>query len=233
MESNDIETIIVFTDGACSNNGYLNAKAGIGIHFPNGELPDLNRVVKKNPTNQRAELYAILVALYYIDKKLGLADKKIIIKSDSQYSINCVTKWVNGWKKNGWLKKDGAKVKNKEIISRIDHYLQNYDVEFEHVKAHTSGTDPDSVGNRMADKLAVSAHNKTANEINNIETIRIHKKSTKKEKDTYKSTIKREENFVPPPVPQAPVKKTRKSNRGKKDIDLLGFDPDDVEIKMV
>ena len=150
------KSITVFTDGACTNNGYHNAKAGIGVHFPNGELRDLSRVIKKNPTNQRAELYAILVALYYIDKKIGLKKVKVIIKTDSEYSINCLTKWSAAWKKNGWVKKDGEKVKNKEILTRIDDYLQKYDVSFEHVRSHTGNTDPDSIGNDAADKLATA-----------------------------------------------------------------------------
>src|SRR5579885_1004383 len=131
----NIPTIIVFTDGACTNNGYHNAKAGIGIHFPNKELPDINKVIKQNPTNQRAELYGILLALYYIEKILGIEGKKIILKTDSEYCINCLTKWIGAWKKNNWTKKDGEKVKHKEIISRIDRYIQKYDIELEHVRS--------------------------------------------------------------------------------------------------
>lgn len=32
----------VFTDGSVSGNGKQNATGGIGIHFPNGQLPDVS-----------------------------------------------------------------------------------------------------------------------------------------------------------------------------------------------
>ena len=39
IESVDIKSsILVFTDGACTNNGKKSAKAGIGVHFPNKEF---------------------------------------------------------------------------------------------------------------------------------------------------------------------------------------------------
>jgi len=240
------EEIIVFTDGACKNNGYHNAKAGIGIHFPNNELQDVSRIIQKNPTNQRAELYAILVALYYIDKKLGLENKKIIIKTDSLYSINCITKWIKAWKKNDWVKKDGEKVKHKEIITRIDAYMQKYDIEFEHVPAHTNKTDSDSVGNRVADELATSAwsnHNAKNNLVEQEQQVikipkkpRVKKASVKKK--PVKTATKTRRNGDPSSsgesdqIPKTKITK-KKTSRSKKDVDFLDYDPDTVEIKTV
>jgi ribonuclease HI len=74
--------LIIFTDGACINNGKQNAKAGYGIHFPNNELNDISEHFINSPiTNQRAELYAILVALEKIanirNKNIELYTEKI------------------------------------------------------------------------------------------------------------------------------------------------------------
>lgn len=225
----NVQVITVFTDGACTNNGYHNAKAGIGIHFPNGELADISRIIKKNPTNQRAELYAILLALYYLEKKIGLENKKIMIKTDSEYSINCVTKWINGWKNNDWLKKNGEKVKHKEIISRIDKYIQKYDIEFEHVSAHTNGDDPDSIGNAIADELAKNAWSeyylKNGIEEEEKNSIKIPKKNKKIKYSNNIRTVSKEEQ-------EKQEKKPKKVNKkGKKD--LLDYDPDTVEINLV
>src|SRR5580692_3792647 len=98
MPKSSKKHIIVYTDGSCSGNGNDDAIGGIGIHFPNGELGDISKIFRNgNCTNQRTELYAILMAIRYIKKYFNLDKYKICIKTDSQYSIDCVTKWVYGW----------------------------------------------------------------------------------------------------------------------------------------
>lgn len=160
------KSIVVFTDGSCSGNGKAGAIGGIGIHFPNKELKDISKVYRESYcTNQRTELYAILLTLRYIKKNLGLSNFDVKIKSDSGYSIDCVTKWVQKWKKNGWKKMDGSDVANKEYIEIIDKYCQRYTIKFEHVTAHTDGMDPNSIGNRIADKLATSATKRAQDEM--------------------------------------------------------------------
>ena len=94
--------INIYTDGACINNGKKNAKAGIGIYISDDFT--ISEKLIGLPTNQRAELYAILKELLIIDI---LNYKNINIYTDSMYSINCITKWVKGWKKNDW--KDSKK----------------------------------------------------------------------------------------------------------------------------
>ncbi len=154
---NEKKTIIVYTDGSCFNNGKKCATGGIGIHFPNGELDDLSLPLDNPPiTNQRAELSAIHTALKYIRRELGLVDKHVIIKTDSLYSINCLTKWVKGWIKNHWKTSKGEPVLNQDYIKIIYVYLQKYDIEFVHVDAHTGGDDYDSIHNAIADELAVA-----------------------------------------------------------------------------
>jgi len=150
--------IIVFTDGSCVGNGRNCAKGGIGIHFPNGELPDISKKFKLNPiTNQRTELYAIYYTLKYIKCNLGLNGKTIVIKTDSMYSINALTLWIKKWKKNNWLTNEEKPVLNQDIIRAVDKYLQKYSVILLHVNAHTGGTDYDSIHNDIADKLSRQA----------------------------------------------------------------------------
>lgn len=152
------KSIIVFTDGSCSRNGAKNAVGGIGVHFPNKELKDLSRIFHSGIcTNQRTELYAILTAIRQVKKYLGLSNYKIYIKTDSQYSIDCITKWAFGWVKNGWITKEGKPVANKEFIELLHKYYERYDIEFEHVEGHSDGIDRNSRGNRAADKLATAA----------------------------------------------------------------------------
>lgn len=158
--------IIVYTDGSCAGNGKSNAVGGIGIHFPNGELKDISKVFRHECcTNQRTELYGILTAIRYIKQNLGLSNNKVLIKTDSQYSIDCITKWVYGWVKNGWMTKSNTPVANKEFIQLIHQYYETYDIAFEHVDAHTGMSDEESVANAIADKLATMATKKAQLEI--------------------------------------------------------------------
>jgi len=149
--------IVVFTYGACKNNGKANAIGGIGVHFPNEELDDISKPFLEEPiTNQRAELCAIYTALKEIRKKIGLSEVSVLIKSDSDYSIKASSVWPKSWEKNGWKTAANQPVKNLDIIVKIHHYVQKYDITFEHVYAHTGGTDYDSVHNHVADRLAVT-----------------------------------------------------------------------------
>lgn len=158
--------IIVFTDGSCSSNGKKGALGGIGIHFPNKELKDLSRVFRLGlATNQRTELYAILTAIRYIKQSFRLSDYKIIIKTDSQYSINSISKWAYGWMKKGWKTKSNTPVANREFIEILNKYYDKYDIDLVHVPAHTGGRDKNSLGNAKADLLATAATKKAQEEL--------------------------------------------------------------------
>ena len=153
-----MDTIIIFTDGACSNNGKKCARAGMGVHFPNGELADMSLAFTIVPiTNQRAELGAIFLALKYYKKNDLSADNKIIIYTDSNYSIKCLTQYIITWKKNGWKTSNGKEVANQDLIKAIGRYMETYNVQFYHVRSHTGLTDFNSINNAIADHLATSA----------------------------------------------------------------------------
>ena len=96
----------------------------------------------------------------YINARLGLSKYRVFLKTDSMYSINCVTKWVNGWMNNGWKTKSGSPVSNKDLIEPIYKYYSRYNIILEHVDAHTGDDDYDSIGNEKADKLATNATKK-------------------------------------------------------------------------
>lgn len=161
MSKSGKKIIIVYTDGSCMGNGRTDAVGGIGIHFPNGELKDISKIYSLGLcTNQKTELYAILTAIKYIKKNFNLSKYKLLIKTDSQYSINCVTKWIDGWIKNGWITQNNKPVVNREMIEAIHKYYTNYDIEFDHVDAHTNREDDESIANAVADKLATNATKK-------------------------------------------------------------------------
>lgn len=87
-----------------------------------------------NSTNNRGELTAVAELL---DATAHRADERLVILCDSQYVINSVTKWMKGWKKKGWRKRDGKPVLNKDLMVRIDDAMQGRDVLFEWVRGHS------------------------------------------------------------------------------------------------
>jgi len=146
------DTFIIYTDGACSNNGLHNAKAGVGIHFSpknKNKFEDVSlKLDIEKPTNNKAELLAILMTLELCDK--NNINDKIIIFTDSQYSIQCITLWFPDW-----LKKDNLKnKKNIDILRKIYSLYKQLNVQFQYIKAHTNLQDEHSIGNQMADNLA-------------------------------------------------------------------------------
>ena len=149
IQENDI---IIYTDGGCSRNGSKSAKAGIGVHFSKRNkitFDDVSAPFTDNPTNQRAELSAILRALQIV-KELS---QKIIIYTDSEYSINCITKWFYEWYKQNKLDKK----KNIDLIQPAHLYYRHLRIEFRHINSHTGLQDEHSLGNETADRLATLA----------------------------------------------------------------------------
>lgn len=123
--------LIVFTDGACTNNGKLNAKAGCGVFYPNKEYANIAIKFNKLPiTNQRAELYAIYLAL------INSKEEHINIYTDSLYSIKCLTEWMPKWKLNNMTNQNGKPIKNQDILLIIDQLLKDKVVTFNHVNSH-------------------------------------------------------------------------------------------------
>jgi ribonuclease HI len=80
----------VYTDGACSNNGKKNAKAGIGIYFGHDDPRNVSQRIEGKQTNNTAELGAILHVYTILEKDI-LSGKKIGIVTDSIYAIRCAT----------------------------------------------------------------------------------------------------------------------------------------------
>lgn len=139
-----MKTIKVYTDGACSGNP---GKAGIGIVliYQDNTIEKISQYIGDNQTNNIAELTAILVALQTIKDKTC----KVIIHSDSLYSINVLTGKSNA-------------NKNKDLIKIIKSQLAKFksSVEFVKVPAHSNDK-----YNNIADNLAITAI-KTSKNIN-------------------------------------------------------------------
>jgi ribonuclease HI len=81
-------------------------------------------------TNNMGELKAVLDLL---EATAHRPDEPLRVLCDSQYVINSITKWMPGWKKKGWKKRDGKPVLNVELMKALDAAMAGRDVHFEWV----------------------------------------------------------------------------------------------------
>ncbi|XP_065224772.1 uncharacterized protein LOC135848723 isoform X2 [Planococcus citri] len=147
LQFDDNNYLVVYTDGCCLNNGRNNAQAGVGVWFNFNHPLNLAAPVTGNPTNNNAEIQAATRAIR-IASELGL--KKIKIRTDSMFLINCMTTWMKNWKKNNWRTADKQPVKNRESLEELDSVQKSMDsVLWDHIAGHTG-----CPGNEAADALA-------------------------------------------------------------------------------
>jgi ribonuclease HI len=146
----------VFTDGSCTSNGKKDSKAGYAAWFPDHPTwSSAQKTPEDQPqTNQRAELAAINLAVKILDDK-GEIDCDLVIYSDSDYSINCLSTWLAGWMNRGWKTAAGKDVLHQDLIKDTTTRLSKFKSHrFVHVKAHTGGVDELSKNNAIVDKMA-------------------------------------------------------------------------------
>tara|TARA_A100001011_G_scaffold391447_1_gene476943 strand:- start:84 stop:782 length:699 start_codon:yes stop_codon:yes gene_type:complete len=144
--------IVVYTDGACSNNGKPDARAGYGVYFGPEDPRNASEPFAGIQTNNRAELLAIVKALTILRGDIE-SGTPVHIFSDSSYSIRCCTSYGKKCEKKNWTNK--KPIPNVEIVRTLYEFCkQHRNIKFTHVKAHTGLRDIHSVGNENADRLA-------------------------------------------------------------------------------
>jgi ribonuclease HI len=147
-------SIKVFTDGACSNNGNSNAKAGMGVYFSENDMRNVSKRIKGKQTNNTAELSAIIEVFTILDNEIN-EGYDIIIYTDSEYSIKCCGPYGEKCSKKGWKNKKGF-ICNHELVKKgYELFKQHCNVSLKYIKAHTGLSDELSKGNEGADRLAV------------------------------------------------------------------------------
>ncbi|HIW90665.1 MAG TPA: ribonuclease HI family protein [Candidatus Corynebacterium avicola] len=107
-------------------------------------------------TNNMGELKAVLDLLETTGADPATTDEPLVVLCDSQYVINSVTKWMHGWKKKGWKKRDGKPVQNVDLMKAIDAALTGRDVTFQWVKGHAGHPMNEAADSRA--NAAATAH---------------------------------------------------------------------------
>ncbi|XP_072263668.1 ribonuclease H1 [Pyxicephalus adspersus] len=140
------DATVVYTDGCCSQNGRKKARAGIGVYWGPDHPMNVSEKLEGRQTNQRAEIQAACKA---IEQAKSQNITKLVLYTDSMFTINGITKWVHTWKKNGWRLSTGKNVINREDFEKLDKLVRGIDIKWIHIPGHAGFG-----GNEEADKLA-------------------------------------------------------------------------------
>lgn len=133
--------IDIFTDGACSGNpgpggwGALLRYGGTEKEMCGGE---------DATTNNRMELMAAIQAIETLKRP-----SSVRLHTDSTYLRDGITRWIGGWKANGWKTAAKKPVKNVDLWQRLDAAAARHEIEWRWVKGHAGHPD-----NERADELA-------------------------------------------------------------------------------
>ena len=131
----------IFTDGACSGNP---GPGGWGALLRYGDTEKEICGGEDATTNNRMELLAAIRAIEALKRP-----STVRLHTDSTYLRDGITRWIGGWKANGWKTAAKKPVKNVDLWQRLDAAAARHDIEWRWVKGHAGHPE-----NERADALA-------------------------------------------------------------------------------
>lgn len=131
----------IYTDGACSGNP---GPGGWGALLRYGTKERELFGGEPDTTNNRMELTAVIRALEAMTRPV-----KARVHTDSTYVKDGITKWIHGWKRNGWRTSSKEPVKNADLWQRLEQATARHELEWHWVKGHAGHPE-----NERADELA-------------------------------------------------------------------------------
>jgi len=137
-------SVEIFTDGACRGNP---GPGGWAALLRKGDTEKMISGAQETSTNNQMELMAAIQGLEQLKKPV-----RVTLTTDSQYVRQGITKWIAGWKRNGWMTSQKKPVKNKELWQRLDIAVAEHQVEWLWVKGHSGHRE-----NEMVDQAANDA----------------------------------------------------------------------------
>ena len=139
------DTIVIYTDGACTGNP---GKGGYGAVIIDGDRREELSGGYKLTTNNRMEMMGAIAALESLK-----SNSKVKLHSDSKYIVDAVVKgWAKKWQANGWRRNKKEMAKNPDLWQELLDLCKIHDVEFVWVKGHAGIPE-----NERCDRLAVAA----------------------------------------------------------------------------
>jgi ribonuclease HI len=139
-----MKEVQLITDGACLGNPGPGGWAYI-LRF--GKHAREASGSARETTNNRMELTAAIEGLRALKEPC-----KVEVVTDSEYVKNGITKWIHGWKRNGWKTAARKPVVNQDLWELLDSAANGHDIKWTWTKGHASHDD-----NNRCDELATRA----------------------------------------------------------------------------
>ena len=139
-----MKKVQLITDGACLGNPGPGGWAFI-LRF-NDHAKESSGFAAQT-TNNRMELSAAIEGLKTLKEPC-----QVEVTTDSEYVKNGITKWINGWKRNGWKTASKKPVVNRDLWEALDEQVSRHEMKWTWTKGHASHED-----NNRADELATRA----------------------------------------------------------------------------
>jgi len=133
----DLPFVEIFTDGACRGNP---GPGGWAALLRTGDKEREISGGEPHTTNNRMELRAAIEALNALKRRC-----RVEIHTDSNYVRDGITKWIHGWKRNGWRTADKKPVKNADLWQELTEAAARHDVTWHWVKGHSGHPENDRV----------------------------------------------------------------------------------------
>jgi ribonuclease HI len=143
-ESGDRKHVKIITDGSCLGNPGRGGWAAI-LRFGDHKKELYGSAVMT--TNNRMELTAAIEALRRLRYPC-----EVEIVTDSEYLKNGITKWIQNWRRRGWMTTENKPVVNRDLWEDLDALVELHKVKWSWTKGHASHAD-----NNRADELASQA----------------------------------------------------------------------------
>jgi len=139
-----MKKVQLITDGACLGNPGPGGWASI-LRYGNFK----RELYGSSPqtTNNRMELTAAIEGLRALKEP---CDVEVV--TDSEYVKNGITKWIQGWKRNGWKTSAKKPVVNQDLWIELDELVSEHKLRWTWTKGHANHDDND-----RADELAARA----------------------------------------------------------------------------
>lgn len=122
-------SMVVYIDGACRNNGTSSARASYGVFFGPGSPYNNHGLLPSSlpQTSTRAEIEALAQALSIISEITAndFSLSEIKIATDSNFLVDAMSKWIEGWIENDGIGSNGTQVAHfdtlKQLHEKLDH----------------------------------------------------------------------------------------------------------------
>lgn len=134
----------IFTDGACLGNP---GPGGWGVLLRTGGHERELSGGEPLTTNNRMELTAAIAGLEALKRAA-----RVTLWTDSTYVRDGITRWIRGWKANGWRTADRKPVKNVDLWQRLEAAAAPHTIDWRWVRGHDGHPE-----NERVDQLASDA----------------------------------------------------------------------------